>query len=257
MSDSAGTAENTCQREGIAMPHTILLSTALDFSTMPQEFREPIANLLLLPPVLFSLVLAYLSGHVWAYVLLARLFPDPAVKSVEARQNQYIQFVLNHVVGRVAIGLLWLALWLLALAVLPWLIFNHNLSLTTDYLTDRLVMIWIIAMSSQAVLSAVLLLWRYSGGKTTANSGAKSTAKAAADTKSTENQSTDSKTAPKRTTAAKSTTTSAKSTTADSKSTAAAKTDTKSESDAKSGAAKSTKRAKTKVVSQTSTKKEV
>ncbi len=126
-------------------------------SELPEEVRESLLNLIILPPVVFSVALAYLSGHVWAYVIFARIFPDATAKSAENRQTQYIRFVLDHNIGRVALGLLWLALWLLVLTVLPWLVVNRNLLITTDYITGRLPMIWILAMASEAALSVILL----------------------------------------------------------------------------------------------------
>ncbi len=162
------------------MPLYAAASYLNNLSELPEGVRDALLNLIIVPPVLFSLVLSYLSGHVWAYVIFARTFPDVSGESAENRQTQYIRFVLDHNIGRVALGLLWLALWLVVLAVLPWLIGNRNLLITTDYITNRLSMIWILAMASQAALSAILLFipsGRANGNGGQNNQNAKSGAK--------------------------------------------------------------------------------
>ena len=162
------------------MPLYAAASYLNNLSELPEGVRDALLNLIIVPPVLFSLVLSYLSGHVWAYVIFARTFPDVSGESAENRQTQYIRFVLDHNIGRVALGLLWLALWLVVLAVLPWLIGNRNLLITTDYITNRLSMIWILAMASQAALSAILLFipsGRANGNGGQNNQNAKNSAK--------------------------------------------------------------------------------
>lgn len=125
----------------------ILLSSEVDVSNnseIPVDYMDALIKLLISSPyMIITVALAYLSGHLWAYIILS-YFSKRGSK------------ILNSLMGKVGLGLLWFSLVLLAVDLI---IYRSFITLTI--LKEILITVLVMSLALQAtILMIINVLYR-------------------------------------------------------------------------------------------------
>lgn len=120
---------------------------------IPKEFMDKLVETVITSPyLLLPVALAYISGHLWAYIILAYF---------SKRERK----VLYSLVGKVGLGLIWFALVLIPIYIISY----KNINITLARLQEIIITVLVISLALQTIILILVYFIHGKGQKNAKN----------------------------------------------------------------------------------------